>query len=178
MIEVGPDPDRDQSHVLFARIGRREDRGGSIVGAPVGYDDPDVRDIAAVSPAACEDIRAHGIDGAGRVRGASSVVEAERVRDRILCRVVIQVELDVRRVGVRFRSDAALPVEVQPGYDLTHKVDLLHEVRLSDAARVVQCKCDICLHTTRCNKCTRVCTTSLCAGELTRTSSHVRTSAV
>ena len=174
VIQVGSDPDRDQRHVLLARVRRCEDRGGPIIGPSVRYDDSDVGYIATVTSVAGKDVRAHGVDGAGRVRGAAGVVEAQGVRGRVLCRVGVQIELDVRRVGVGFSGDAALPVvQIQAGDDLTHEVDLLDEVRLADAAGVVKCECDVRLHPARCNNYTRVCTTLACADELTSNTSGI-----
>ena len=77
-------------------------------------------------------------------------MEVERAEDGVLHRVLVQVELHVRRRGVRHRRDAAVDVQVEAVDDLVDERDLLQEVRLADAAGGVEGEADVGLDATFC----------------------------
>ena len=104
----------------------------------VGDDDRDVLGAAAVATARREYFVVGPVDRLLRVRLGASLAEAQRVQDLLLALVIVQVELDLRRVRVADESDPNAPVlEGQTVDDLVDEAhaDLVDRV---DAAGQVQ----------------------------------------
>ncbi len=156
MVKVTSHAHRQQCDSSPARVRGRLQCRRPVVGPTVRDDDADVAHVAAVSSAGCEDVVPHGVDGARCVRPSACVVEAEGVVDRVLHRVLVQVELDVRGVGVGLGGDATVPVQVEAVDDALHEVHLLDEVVLADATGGVQSKRYVSLHSASCSRRSRV----------------------